>query len=474
MTYSKNTENLRLLNNDMTVAKKNIVRKHTSAIHISNEISALERKVSNILLKHAFKDIIFADQHQISLKDLLIDIGWDNTNKTSQHFIESIKRLNATQVEWNILGKDKKRKWGVTTLLAGLEIKDGIVFYSYSKELRQWLGNPNIYAVLDLEYQKRLNSKYSLALWEYATEQLDSSKKEEGCTVNITLPQLKTLLGVLDENAEVIEYKRLNQKILKKAVQELNDKTDITITVSTVKAGRRISGVIFDIKRVIHAKQLELFDTSIDQEVDAIGIIKGNIEIEDTIGKGRKLKLEDAQIQRYIAEFGASKVLEVLNAVIEKVKNGIPIENIGGYIYHLLTHGVIVPVSSEELKPKLVEQENTKVQNDKKKLEDWIAKYIEQEQNLHRKALLMGCQNVIPAPLIKKGIDDKEFIIDSVEEKEGRAVIVTLRHTARYNGFESKIYTALQSSFKDIGYKKVDIYMNYPDSKGKPKKLDEY
>jgi hypothetical protein len=271
-----------------------------------------------------------------------------------------------------------------------------------------------------------------------------------------------------------MEYKRLNQKILKKAVQEINIKTDIMITAHVGKLGRRVSNVVFDIKRVPHTNQLEIFDTSVEQEVDTIGLIEGNIEIEDAIGKGRKLKLEDTQIQKYITEFGAHKVIQVLNLVIEKIKNGVAVENIGGYIYHLLTRGVIVPVSSEELRPKLVEQKNIKAHNEKKKLEDWIAEYIEQEQNLYRKALLMGCQSAIPAPLIKKGIDDGGFIIDSIEEKENKAIIVTLKHTARYNGFESKIYTALQSSFKNIGYKTVDIYINYPDRKGMPKKLQEY
>ena len=154
------------------------------------------------------------EQHQIGLRELIKEIGWENTEKTPQHFIDSIKRLNTTQVEWNILGKDKRRKWGVTTLLAGVEIEAGIVSYSYSQELRQWLGNPNIYASLDLEYQKKLKSKYSLALWEFFTEQLDSVQSTEINAKPIEFTKLRGLLGV-QQNRTYSEYKNFNRTIHK-------------------------------------------------------------------------------------------------------------------------------------------------------------------------------------------------------------------------------------------------------------------
>jgi hypothetical protein len=222
------------------------------------------------------------------------------------------------------------------------------------------------------------------------------------------------------------------------------------------------------IKRKLGIKQLQLFNQDMET------LITESIVSEDVHGRGAALALSDSYMQNIISIHGVRVVSDVLQMVIEKIKKGGHIESVGGYIHHLLTHERMAIVSSEELRPKLVEQQDIKTQNDKKQLADWIAEYIEQEKNLHRKALLIGCQYIIPASLIKKGIDDKEFIIDAVEEKGDGAIMVTLRHTARYNGFESKIYTALQSSFKNIGYKAVDIYINYPASKGGSKKLQEY
>jgi Initiator Replication protein len=447
------------------LVKKNarLLIKHSAAVHINNPLTLAERKLANALLQAAYRNLLQENVHQISLKDLLPVIGWDNSENVSKQLIESIESLVTISIEWNILGRDRKRKWGVSTFLASAEVKDGTLYYEYSTPLREWLAKPNVYTTLNLEYQKKLSSKYTISLWELCSEILDTQRETEPIISEIEINKLKKVIGASEKTYE--EFKYFYSKLIKPSIKEINEITDLQVEIQKKRTGRKITDITFIIKRKLGIKQLQLFNQDMET------LITESIVSEDIRGRGAALALSDSYMQSIISIHGVKVVSDVLQMIIEKIKKGDHIESVGGYIHHLLTHERMAIVSSEELRPKLVEQQDIKTQNDKKQLADWIAEYIEQEKNLHRKALLIGCQYIIPASLIKKGIDDKEFIIDAVEEKGDGAIMVMLRHTARYNGFESKIYAALQSSFKNIGYKAVDIYINYPAGKGGPKKL---
>lgn len=221
--------------------------KHTSAIHVSNTISMIDRKVSNILLKKAFPYLATREQHSINIKEIMALLEWssDNNYELIKH---SLKRLNSTQLEWNILKKDKKNEWGVSTIISGAKIKNGICEYSYSPLLRELLAMPNIYAKLNMVIQAKFNSKHSLALWEFLIEILCSANIDNVITNFINLTDLRNILGV--SSAKMYdEFKILNRDVLKKAVAEINEISDINTKIITKKNGKKVVAIAFEISR---------------------------------------------------------------------------------------------------------------------------------------------------------------------------------------------------------------------------------
>lgn len=196
------------------------VIKHTAAIHVSNTITLLQRKLSNVLLKNAYENLMTCDKHTISVSELAEAIGFDS--KDEQLLKDSLRALNATQLEWNVLGKDKKQKWGVTTILAWVEIGKGtgICEYEYSKGLREMLLNPNIYARLDLLVQREIRSKHTLALWEYLMGEFALVDTDTCITSWMSLDKFYVLLGIPKD--EYKKFKVFNDCVLKKAVKEIN------------------------------------------------------------------------------------------------------------------------------------------------------------------------------------------------------------------------------------------------------------
>lgn len=61
----------------INIREENTLLKHSGTIHISNDLTLIERKIYNILLKHAFNLIDKPVKHQIRLDNLKRLIGRD-------------------------------------------------------------------------------------------------------------------------------------------------------------------------------------------------------------------------------------------------------------------------------------------------------------------------------------------------------------------------------------------------------------
>ena len=136
---------------------------------------------------------------------------------------------------------------GGTTLLAQANIERGVFTYAYSPELRRRLHNPAMYARLDLNLQRRFNSKYGLALWELCADYLGSGR-EYGETPYIPLESFRKLMGIAD--GAYPTFKRLKDKVLNPAVAEINEVSDFRVVVDEQRQGRKVTALKFKIRRV--------------------------------------------------------------------------------------------------------------------------------------------------------------------------------------------------------------------------------
>ena len=183
---------------------KDEVVKHSAAIHIQNNITLLQRRAWNVLLANAYDALPFEEKHGITVVDLTKKLEFDSKN--DDYLKEALEALVGCKVKWNVLDKDNKWEWGVTTLLAYATIKDGLCTYSYSPPLRERLHNPNIYARISLSMQNKFDSKHALALWELCLDYLDRAK-QYGETPWIPLETFRELMGIAEEMYP--EFKKL-------------------------------------------------------------------------------------------------------------------------------------------------------------------------------------------------------------------------------------------------------------------------
>lgn len=223
------------------MTKNNILIKHSAAVHIKSKLSFAERKIMNVMLKNAQKDFGKKTNHQISVLDLQKQIGWKFQNIRDVEIY--LNNLVTFPVKWNILEKDKKNNWGVTTVLAAYEIIDGICKYEYSDSLIEKLVNPNIYANINLDLQKKYKGKYSLILSEVLSEHISTRGAYKNSNKIIKVDDLRDILGLEDEHYK--SFKSLNAKVLKNAIKEINAIEPFKVKLKTIKKGRVINAVKF-------------------------------------------------------------------------------------------------------------------------------------------------------------------------------------------------------------------------------------
>ena len=234
----------------MNLAKINEVIKASPAIQIQSRISLLQRRAWNVLLANAYNELPDKDIHRVSLTELAAKLGFGDGNQ--EYLKEVLKSIVDCTVEWNLLNKDNKQVWGAASLLAFVEIEDGICFYQFPHPLRQKFHNPRVYAKLNLRLQNQFTSKYALVLWEVCFDYFDRDR-DKGETPFIPLETFRELMGI--EASEYQTFKALNRDVIKLAITEINTVTDYHVAVEQKRIGRKVAELKFRITRV---KQLPI------------------------------------------------------------------------------------------------------------------------------------------------------------------------------------------------------------------------
>ena len=198
----------------MHLADIDEVIKASPAIQVQGKMTHLQRRTWNVLLANAYDELPNREIHRVSVAELARKLGYASND--SEHLKETLKALVDYTVEWNVLGKDKKQRWGVAALLASAEIENGICTYSFAAHLRYKLYNPRIYTKLNLRLQNRFTHRYALILWEVCFDYFDIARNQ-GETPFIPMETFRDLMGL--EKDEYPLFKEFNRNVIKPAIQ---------------------------------------------------------------------------------------------------------------------------------------------------------------------------------------------------------------------------------------------------------------
>lgn len=220
--------------------RRGSVKKHVAAIHVSGKLTLLQRKLSNVLLLNAYDTLSQQSTFEIDARTLCLMIGYNSND--FETLKQSLKGLAETVAEWDMLDAQGRQEWGVSSLLSYAKLKNGVCEYAYSPALAEKLSDPKVFALINLNIQRRFTSGHALALYENCYRFVRT-----GSTGWWSLDTFRRLMGVND-SAYYESFKHLNAKIIKPAVAEVNKTSNIIIEAETRKMGRTVADIRFKIQ----------------------------------------------------------------------------------------------------------------------------------------------------------------------------------------------------------------------------------
>lgn len=215
--------------------KKDLIVKHNSLIRSRYDYSLAElRLVITIASMIEAEDEDFRE-YQVRAQEYADLMGADahNTRKAVQKLGEML------------LSKPLKipteKGFAICNWFAWYEYKDGIISCSFHPKLKPYiLQLKEQFTRYKLENILRFKSPYSIRLYELA-----KSWEAKG---NFTYPldELRDILGVAGKYPRYADFRRY---IIERAIKEINKLSDIRLSFKEKKLGRKVSDMVFTVKK---------------------------------------------------------------------------------------------------------------------------------------------------------------------------------------------------------------------------------
>lgn len=302
------------------------LKKHIATIHCHGKITLLQRKIANALLFHAYHNLMTQDDHVIQISELTKLVGFDSNDHRKVK--DALLKLLSTVIEWNVIDElsEDSETWNASSIISDVSIRGSICRYSYSNKMRKLLYHPVRYGKIDLNIQTKFQSSYGLTLYENCNRY-----KSIGNTPWFDLETFRKLMGVEDGLYKI--FRDLNHRVIKKAVEEVNQYTLMSVEPEFKKLNRQVVSIRF----LIRNKQQQNAILSQDTFNDLVEKLK------------QKFGFSSKQVDEVFKQFDKSYIEEKINLITnsEPYKNGV-IRNLSKYLMAALKDDYQSPVSSKE------------------------------------------------------------------------------------------------------------------------------
>lgn len=327
--------------NVTNVGDKKELKKHAATIHCSNTLSLLQRKITNALLYHAYKELMLKDEHEITVKQLCRLIGYQGNNHAA--IKEALKGLISTIIEWNVIDDETgSENWTASSIIASVSLEGPLCYYAYSPRMKQLLHSPSMFGKIDLVIQSRFRSSYGLALYENCIRYRGLPH-----TKWFDIDLFKKLMGVPAGKYDI--FRDFKRRVLDKAMDEVNTYSDLVIEAEFVREGRKVIKVRFKLKE--RAKKTRL------------GGVKKKEQLSDNTLKTKLQStffLSDEQVEHVLTEYDD----QFLRDKIVMIENGKPfqegkIQNLAAYLLSAIKNNYQVSKSAQL---HLIDRQDTKAE----------------------------------------------------------------------------------------------------------------
>ena len=202
------------------------------------EFTALDKKLFNVLLGHAYR-AVGARTHRVSITE----IGGYLMQGRSDKIKESLERLWSKKIAIDYINDDGKPHSIRCHYLSFdlCQVEDGMLEYAFDPILMGFVHDPKIYSLIQLDTVRKFKTPYGLKLYE----QMRMFQQRHNPRFALTLSEAHAFFEVSGVYLE--RFDRFRERVVDAAVAEVNDlaELDVRVQYQTSGRGKKVVGLAF-------------------------------------------------------------------------------------------------------------------------------------------------------------------------------------------------------------------------------------
>ena len=343
-----------------------------------------------------------------------------------------IKEMVTTAIEWDTTATDGSPIWDIMPMLARGRIEKrgelNWVCWEFNSLVVDMLVDPAMYARLNLKIATNIESYVGTALYEICARYRNNpsgvtSKKSTDWWID-------SLSQTAAEPGKRREWRKFKDEKLLKAIDDINDTTDLKIELFEEKVGRAIAFVQFAVTK----KSTELL-----REVRAV-----NLALTQEIEKlSESLEIDMPRVETLIKKFGEVAVMENLKLLKARIHDTSlpPVERKVGYLRFLLEENAMDLLESKKNAPVIDTAKITtvSVKEASNSLEKRESGDTVQRQGSVGTKVEMGGIVEVTSPSLRTKIRDEFNVLPELQRKEIIETVANqLKNENRFGALELK------------------------------------
>ncbi|MFA9397394.1 MAG: replication initiation protein [Clostridiaceae bacterium] len=297
---------------DITNVGNNWVYQGNKLIESSYSFTVLEQKLIRLLASMIKKDDKDFKEYQFYAKDLSKLLNIDQKNVYRE--IDAITdKLMGRYIK---IKSNKDEKFKKRHLIKTADFENGMLTMKIDEEMKDFYMELNWYTKYQLKNIMQFKSTYSFRLYELL-KQYETIKSRE-----IIIEDLRTMLDI--GKTQYPKYANLKQKVIKVAIGEINEHTDLFINYEEIKQSRKVMSIKFFINNKSNILVLDEVAATDEGTMDAEDLAK---QVQNIFRNHKITKKEAGDILK-----DADNNINLVEKCYEYALTKNDIKNIVGYV----------------------------------------------------------------------------------------------------------------------------------------------
>jgi plasmid replication initiation protein len=222
---------------DLQNINDNWIYQSNKLIEASHSFTVLEQKLIRLLASMIKRDDVDLKKYKFKAIELsqILGIHQKNIYKELDKVTDRLM-LRVIKVKNNETERFKKYH-----LIKNAEFENGILTMKIDEEMKEFYLELKQYTKYRIKNVMQFKSTYSFRLYELLKQY------EKICSRIITIDDLRIALDI--NTSQYPKYSNLKQKVIKVAIEEINNNTDLHIEYEELKEARKIKSIKFYIKQ---------------------------------------------------------------------------------------------------------------------------------------------------------------------------------------------------------------------------------